>query len=32
MITKDIEYHNDGSHSRKIAGVSHIKVLVGSPK
>lgn len=32
VLNKDIEYHNDGSYSRKIAGVSKIKVLVGLPK
>lgn len=32
VLNKDIEYQNDGSYDREIAGEKHRKVLVGMPK
>jgi hypothetical protein len=32
VLQKDLEWHNDGSYTRAIAGEDHVKVLVGIPK
>ena len=32
VLNKDIEWHNDGSYARMLAGEPHTKVLVGMPK
>lgn len=31
VIQKDLEWHNDGSYTREIAGEKHNKVMVGIP-
>lgn len=32
VLQKDLEWHNDGSYTREIAGGKHKKVLVGIPE